>query len=232
MRGDRLRWARERAAMGQLDLAVALGFESQSMISMVERNERDLRLDHAAEAARVLGTSVDFLVGLSDDWRPCRVLAEGLGRAEAVEHELEDASGVGGGVSAGYVDILEVEAAAGGGVFIEGAPVRGYLPFRREWLREQRIDPGQCTVISVYGESMEPTLPNGSLVLVDHRRLTRRRGVISVLELGENLLVKRAGWSRERGWEMLSDNPYWPAIAWPEEAVIRGEVRWMSRGFS
>ncbi len=216
--------------MTQLDLAVVLGLESQSMISMVERSDRDMRLEFVVEASKVLGTSLDFLVGLSEDWRPYAALAEELVRADALEHELEDGLGVDS--STGYVDVLEVEAAAGGGVFIEGAPVKGYLPFRREWLREHRIDPGQCTVITVLGESMEPTLPNGCLVLVDHRRLTRRRSVISVLELGETLLVKRIGWSRERGWEMVSDNPYWPAVAWPEEAVIKGEVRWMSRGFS
>ncbi len=237
MIGKRLKETRIRAGMGQLDLAVAIGLESSSMISMIERGDRDMRLAFSEKAARVLGTSLDYLVGLSDDPRPYSALAKGLGKADESRSELGDGAGTASEVvpnlgpeeAAEYVEVHWVGAAAGGGALIEYTRVKGYLAFMRSWMESKHIDPEQCSVINVIGTWMAPTLPEGCLVLVDHRRLARRSGVIYALEDGDNLVVKRAGRSKGGGWEMLSDNPYWPPVPWPEGAVVKGEVRWMSR---
>ena len=61
------------------------------------------------------------------------------------------------------VDVNEVASAAGGGAEVFDETVVGRLWFRRDWLQRNAIDPKQCNVISVRGESMEPTLPDGVL---------------------------------------------------------------------
>ena len=33
------------------------------------------------------------------------------------------------------------------------------------------------------------------------------------------------------GWQIISDNPYWPLAPWPADADIVGEVRWCARTF-
>ena len=236
MIGSRLKDARTKAGLTQIDLAVAMGDRyTSSMVSQVESGSRSLRLDGAAKAASELDISLDYLVGLTDDPTPYRDLARRWAQLDAVAHEIREEPGPIWGAQddlddTRYVEIHEVEAAAGSGMLIEGAQVKGRLAFQRDWLRRNRINPEQCTVIGVSGDSMEPTLPNGCSILVDHSRRTRRRGRIYVLQDDDSLLVKRAG--REKsGWLMLSDNPYWPPAPWPESATVIGEVRWSARTF-
>ena len=125
----------------------------------------------------------------------------------------------------------EVEAAAGAGaVNLDEARVKGPVWFRRDWLDGHGIDPTRCVVISVRGESMEPTLPAGAKILVDRERTRRRAGRIFVVNTGEGLLVKRLGKDGRR-WLLLSDHPSWEPTPWPREAEVIGEVRWASRTF-
>ena len=129
------------------------------------------------------------------------------------------------------VGTREVEAAAGGGaVNLDEAPVKGPVWFRRDWLDGHGIDPTRCVVISVRGESMEPTLPAGAKILVDRERTRRRAGRIFVVNTGEGLVVKRLG-RKGRRWLLLSDHPSWEPVPWPREAEVVGEVRWASRTF-
>ena len=71
MLGERLAACRKRSGLTQIELAVELGDRySGSMISNVERNRSNLLLDGAIGAARVLGVSLDYLTGLTDDPTP------------------------------------------------------------------------------------------------------------------------------------------------------------------
>ena len=242
MIGERLAAARRRAGIAQVDLAVAMGKRyDSSMISQVEAGQKSTRLDGAKNAALELGVSVDYLLGLTDDPTPSARLAVEL---DAYRHELgelrqedrlvagPDADGDGGddGFNTRHIEIHQVEASAGGGRLLDDAPITGHLAFQRTWLRRRSIDPRRATVITVSGDSMEPTLPDGCSILVDHNRYTRRKGRIFVLETDDGLIVKRAG--REKAdWLIISDNPYWPPATWPDDARIIGEVRWAARTF-
>ena len=129
------------------------------------------------------------------------------------------------------VGTREVEAAAGGGaVNLDEAPVKGPVWFRRDWLDGHGIDPTRCVVITVRGESMEPTLPAGAKILVDRARTRRRAGRIFVVNTAEGLVVKRLGRAGRR-WLLLSDHPSWEPAPWPREAEVIGEVRWASLTF-
>ena len=129
------------------------------------------------------------------------------------------------------VGTREIEAAAGGGaVNLDEAPVKGPVWFRRDWLDGHGIDPTLCVVISVRGESMEPTLPAGAKILVDRTRTRRRTGRIFVVTTDEGLVVKRLE-RRGRQWFLVSDHPSWEPVPWPPEAEVVGEVRWASRTF-
>lgn len=129
------------------------------------------------------------------------------------------------------VGTREVEAAAGGGaVNLDEAPVKGPVWFRRDWLDGHGIDPTRCVMISVRGESMEPTLPAGFKILVDRERTRRRAGRIFVVNTAEGMVVKRLGRTGRR-WLLLSDHPSWEPAPWPREAEVVGEVRWASFTF-
>ncbi len=104
------------------------------------------------------------------------------------------------------------------------------LWFGRDWLRRQGLDSARCLVVRVQGDSMEPTLPEDCWVLVNRDQRRRRTGRIYALRTAQGLVVKRAARNR-RGWLLTSDHPDREAVAWPEDAEIIGEVRWMARTF-
>ena len=135
-------------------------------------------------------------------------------------------------LAARMVQMIEMEAAAGGGAYnLDDAPAKGPVWFRRDWIDSHGMDPTQAVVISVRGDSMEPTLPAGCKILVDRQRRRRRVGNIYVITTSDGLIVKRMGRGEGGRWLLVSDNdsPDWPDMPWPNDAVVTGEVKWMAR---
>ncbi|MDE0045847.1 MAG: S24 family peptidase [Gammaproteobacteria bacterium] len=129
-----------------------------------------------------------------------------------------------------HVEIREADVAAGGGaVNLDEAPVRGFLAFQRAWLDRHALDPTQCVVIEVRGESMEPTLPEGCSILVDGTRRRWRKGRIFVFLTGDGLVVKRADEDETGRRRLASDHPAWAPVVFPDDADILGEVAWTAR---
>ena len=124
------------------------------------------------------------------------------------------------------VELLEVASAAGVGAEVYDETPIGLLWFRNDWLLSHSIDPEQSNIISVRGESMEPTLPDGCSILVDRKRREPQDGRIYVMRTEEGLVVKRLGLDEEGRWEIRSDSPDWRATPMSPEAEIVGEVRW------
>lgn len=133
-------------------------------------------------------------------------------------------------LDADYVPVRRPGPEERGPTQVEHAPAVGYLAFQRSWLERHSIDPDRCTIIEVRGEAMEPTLPDGCSILVDHRFRQRHLGHIYVLRTGDDLIVRRAGKDQSGRWVVVSDHPRQPPAPWSyRESDIVGEVRWMAR---
>ena len=132
-----------------------------------------------------------------------------------------------------HVDVLEVTPAAGSGAVFEHERVTGRIKFRRTWLRRHGLVARSCRVLTVAGRSMEPTLVDGSSILVNHASRTLRNGRIFVVRTGDGLVVKRAV-GEGHDWALVSDNPSgeWPLVPWPPDAEVVGEVKWAARTFA
>ena len=127
------------------------------------------------------------------------------------------------------VEVRELAAAAGGGATELDERVVGFVSFQRSWLDREAIDPTLCTVISVSGDSMEPTLPSGSKILVDRSQRRQRTNGVYVVWTGDGLVVKRAKKNAAGQWLLSSDNPSSPTTRWPKTARVIGEVKWVGR---
>ncbi len=129
------------------------------------------------------------------------------------------------------VRLLEFASAAGVGAEVYDETPIGLLWFRNDWLKRHSIDPEQSNIISVRGESMEPTLPDGCSILVDRKRREPQDGRIYVMRTEESLVVKRVGKDTEGNWQIESDNEDWGVVPWSNATEIIGEVRWLGRTF-
>ena len=124
------------------------------------------------------------------------------------------------------VEVLEVASAAGTGTEVYDETAVGLLWFRNDWLQRCSIDPRKSHIISVRGESMEPTLPDGCSILVDRNRREPHEDGVYVMRTEEGLVVKRLGLDDRGRWELLSDNPHWEPTVMSYGTDIIGEVRW------
>ena len=125
----------------------------------------------------------------------------------------------------------DLAAAAGDGAVVEDESVDGHIFFRRDWLQKNGLDPDLCCSIIVTGESMEPTLPEGSTIVVNCSIKRQHNGRIYVIRTSDGLVVKRAGKSEDGGWLLISDHPAHSSVPWPDDAEVVGEVVWGAQTF-
>ena len=209
----------------QVDLAVALGDRyDQTMVSHVEAGRSDLLLDGAVKAARELKISLDYLVGLTDDPTPAA-------DRSAAPDDLTDVNTLesSGRSNTRPVEIYDLSIAAGGGALVDAEKKGESMWFRRDWLDRHGLDPTQCSVFHVRGESMEETLPDGCSILVDRNQTRRRVGHIYVVRTEDGLIVKRLRKDEDGNWLLVSDHPRWKPLPWPHTAEVIGEVKWVAK---
>ena len=84
----------------------------------------------------------------------------------------------------------DVESAGSGGVFVDQEVATGYYAFSRVWLKRRGLTVGKLSVIPVTGDSMEPDLREGDLVLVDHTQTRPHDGRIYIVRYSDRLYAK------------------------------------------
>ena len=225
MLARRLAESRKRAGLSQAQLAVAMGDRyNQTMISHVETGRSGLVSDGLRRAASVLGVSIDYLLGLTDDPRAVNLLVH------TAETRLNDAPD--------SVRIPKVAAVVGGVMYGYDDTVVDWLPFPRKWLEEQGVDPNNCHLLKVSGRLMEPTLPEGSTILIDLSHREFQSNCIYVMELRweyqEELqtavVARRVIWDqRAEDWCYISDASGYAPSPFLAPPTVVGEVRWVGR---
>ncbi len=86
---------------------------------------------------------------------------------------------------------LSVEASAGHGSLVQDENSVGYYSFKKDWLERRGLKPGNLSVISVSGDSMEPDLYDGDLIVVDQSQTDLRDSNIYAVRFDAGLYVKR-----------------------------------------
>lgn len=138
-----------------------------------------------------------------------------------------------------YLPLYDVRASAGGGRFVDSERVIDSLAFKEDWIRhELRARPGDLKLIYVEGDSMEPDLRAGDIVLLDHTDTRAGREGVYVIRMDGALLVKQLQRLPGGVVKVISRNqayePFTVTVADIEEpngfAVI-GRVVWACRRF-
>lgn len=104
-----------------------------------------------------------------------------------------------------------VAASAGFGRVVEEEGELERLAFRFDWLREMGINPENAGLVTADGDSMDPTIPDGALMLVIRGENTPiRSGYIYVIVLNGEVLVKRVSRNIDGTIDLISDNALYP----------------------
>lgn len=105
---------------------------------------------------------------------------------------------------------FDIRASAGLGLPVGNEVQLGVLAFDRQFLRDHGARPEKCSVITASGDSMQPAIPDGSMLVVDHSQTEVKNGHIMVINIGDDLLVKRIRRRLDGTIELISDNQLYP----------------------
>ncbi len=127
--------------------------------------------------------------------------------------------------------LYNARLAAGAGSANEPDEIVDRLAFRREYLTKEGIQPAQAVLVKVRGDSMQPTLADGDLVLIDQGRAEGTKGrVYALVDVSGDTRVKRLDRPNRSTLVLRSDNPAYPVElrSGPDLDRLRiiGEVRW------
>lgn len=128
---------------------------------------------------------------------------------------------------------LDVQASAGNGrLTIHEEPLE-YLAFQADWLRRRGVNPSAARILTAKGDSMEETIRDGDVLLVDTSIDRVRDNSIYVVVYGDMVLVKRIHGRINGSLQLISDNPRYPAeevsAGEVDQLNIAGRVMWFGR---
>ncbi|BDQ37374.1 Cro/Cl family transcriptional regulator [Pseudodesulfovibrio nedwellii] len=153
---------------------------------------------------------------------------KGYPRSEAAVAAVEEDG-------ASYEEVPKVRArlCAGGGSFETDGMVEGYYSFRSDWLKS-RGNPANMVLMEVIGNSMEPEIKEGDMVLIDQARSDVLSGGIYAVGVEDTVMVKRV--ERLPGTLVLrSDNVDYSPIHLSGDELnnvrVIGQVLWASREY-
>lgn len=112
------------------------------------------------------------------------------------------------------IDVADIELSAGAGAAApEFAETHYRHTYRAAWLRSEGVkDTSTLRRCRVRGSSMERTLYNGDMVLIDTARTRLVDDAVFALVLADQLLVKRLRRRPDGGIIVVSDNPEYDPV--------------------
>jgi phage repressor protein C with HTH and peptisase S24 domain len=130
------------------------------------------------------------------------------------------------------IPVYQVAVSAGNGSFVGDEHPEKHLAFRRRWLRWRGFDEHDLAVVMANGDSMEPTIPHKSTLVVHTGRKQPTDGNIYVIRNSDQVWVKRIQ-VKPGSWLLLSENKFYPPIEIPmteqSQFEIIGQVVHISR---
>ena len=233
--GNLVRTRRLGQGLSQTELAKLTG-SSCSQVSGIEHDQAGASLHTAIVIANALNTSLDYLVGRVDNPKPACEMAPELKTKTARIQDLEEGHAEPLAPDwREHVGIDQLDTTVGADGAVRDETVTRRLKFPYPWLRKHGLRAHACRIVRMTGEAMEPTIPDGSAILVNTAATERRDGSIIVVRIGDHQVVRRLTHNPEAGWLLSNDNPDktgWPTESWPDNATIVGEIKWFGRALT
>jgi hypothetical protein len=186
------------------------------------------RGDSLSALSAMLGRNVAYLQQYVTRGSPRRLADED--RRRLADYFGIDGAELGGepGRRAFTLPRLDVAASAGPGAFVDGEIVLGAAAIDSALAERLGLREGMAAIVRVRGDSMEPGLIDGDLIVVDRsRRAPDARGAVFVVRIDDVLMVKRVS-RQASGPVATSDNPAADPVP-PGAIEVIGRVVWLMR---
>ncbi len=217
MIGKRIRTIREKKDLTQREFAGLVGV-SPNYVSEIESGK--------SQPSNPILYVIEDRLGINPEW-----LVEGKGEmwaAPKIPH--------GSDIGEAYGDFVFIEQKTEKIITGEGQEpqppiIEMRVAFRRDWIK-RKGDPTKMSLIKIDGDSMEPTLRRGDLILVDHdRNYIDPNGGIYAIAMGNKIVAKRLELNlATQKIRVISDNStYSPLEIEPDQLHINGKVIWFAR---
>lgn len=124
-----------------------------------------------------------------------------------------------------------IAASAGHGLVALAEEITERLAFKTDWLREMGLSPKYCGLLTCSGDSQDPVIKDGALMLVDLRPDQHvRSGNFYIVVLDGDVLVKLVNRRVDGTVELISHNPAYPKEVIDSQQLdkltIPGRVVW------
>lgn len=226
--GNNIEALREERGWKRPKLAALMGTTPQQ-VERLEKGQRKLSLEWIEKAAAAFQVDAARIIAAQHVPGSGTATPEHL-PASSLPSTLDDFA-----AEHGLALVEQVDLALGmGATYLDGnkPEVLGIVPFRADWLRGLHEGPiERLKVVSGRGDSMEPTIRDGDIVLVDTaQRLVKDQDMIWAVAYGELGMIRRVRVTPRGTWMLMPDN----AVVRPDEvgdgeASIIGRVIWIGR---
>lgn len=203
--------------MSQSELARRVKVSQPTINALIKSDNASSK--HLHRIAAELQTSPAWLAGETDDDAPISYPPSAL---DALAEQMDLA----------VVPELELGYSMGAGAIFDQYEQRGVVPFQRAWLRSMmRGAIADLFVARGDGDSMQPTILDGDIVLIDTaQRDIRQQDRIWAVAYGDLGMIKRVRRRPSGDYLLLSDNATVPPIECADEEMhVVGRVIWIGR---
>ena len=109
----------------------------------------------------------------------------------------------------GFVLVPQYNIEASGGSVFHSEQIVDHLAFKEDWVhKELGTNPESLLLVHNIGDSMEPTLHTGDLLLVDRSKSQVKGEGIYLINLDDGLMVKRVEWLLDGSVVIRGDNTF------------------------
>lgn len=202
-RNKRIEKAINESGKKKIEIAKYIGVASSAITQWVKGETVNIKLENLYKLAEITGFNPEWIA-----------IGTGNERPEASDIPSEDDYAV--------IEQFTAKCAAGKGYLNDHVEVKGGMAFKRSWLERMGLNPEHCSVLETSGQSMEPSINDGEIVLINHHDISLKDGKIYLLRRYDGeIIIKRLVKSMS-GWLIRSDNA--DKMKYPDETISNSEI--------
>lgn len=203
--GNRIKECRENLGLTQEQLAQKLGYKSKTTINKIEKGINDITQSKVKDFADVLNTTPAYLMGWEEDNKGQNITTTAIGNTTR-PHKKGVVINVLGRVAAG-VPIEAIEEI-----------------IDTEEITEEMAKTGNFFGLQIHGNSMEPRIYEGDVVIVRQQEDAENGDVVIAMVNGDDATCKRLRKYRD-GIELISNNPSYEPMFFSNEEILSKPVK-------